>query len=288
MTLQSSVRPPYPVLAENTNDYTSNSAYTVVSHITRRIGKDINIGVQHRLASPSILELVGKGQADYAIRISCPATRNRRLYIATDEKQAIVLPETEYQEHVDLEPMVIANTDIPAWRAADWSPRTKGLLPEGIAIPGGALLAAAVRERIDLNDLPAGDSIVSLTPTDNPDLAVGHWQVDLNGDKIKIIARQETVTEIRRFLANETYHDAVWPSLYLSAIQTGVRRHQHEDHSDRRWAASIRRRLESCLGDNYPPEQEDLDANDLHYAQLILEDPLAKMLSLQTNAEAEA
>ena len=287
MTLQSSSRPPYPVLTEVTDDYAATSEYSAEFLINRRIGRDITIGVRHHLASPGIRQLLDADQARYAVRITCADTRVRSLHTTATDTQTVTLDETDYLGRTDIEPLVVANGDIDNWRAPDWSPRIKGLLPEGIAIPDAALLAAGIPEHFNPDDLTTGDSIVSLVPTTKADVPPGTFEIDPDGDKIKIIARPETIAQINHFQANDNISGALWPSMYLSAIQAGIRLHRHEDYRERRWAASIHSRLVAAFGDDLP-DNDDLAANELRYAQRIMDNPLTRMLAIQTNTEAES
>lgn len=284
MTLKPNSKPPYPVLSALTRaDYDAKSSYYAVFVVRRQIGDAITIATQHQLASPGIRELINAGQAQYAVHVKCRDTRIRSLHQSDQPNQTVKLNDREYAGRSTIQPLVIATSGIANWQAADWSPRTKNILPQGISIQSAALLAAGAREQFTTDDLGAGDSIVQLAPTDA--IMPGHVDFDLEGDKVVIKVHPETYQDIRRMQANENFAAALWPGLYQQAIQLAVRCHRQEDCQSRRWAANIRRRLDHTL--DYRPDDDEIASRDFYYAQLIMDNPLSKLLTIQTTSETD-
>lgn len=286
MTLKPNSKPPYPVLSALTrDDYDAKSSYRAEIVVRRQIGEAITIAAQHQLASPGIQELIAAGQAQYAVQVKCRDTRIRSLHQSEQPQQTVQLNDNEYAGRSTIQPLVIATADIADWQAADWTPRTKNMLPQGISIPPAALLAAGDRERFTTDDLETGDSIVQLAPTDAI-TTPGQADFDLDGEKVIIKVHPDTYREIRRMQANEHFAAALWPGLYQQAIQLAVRCHRQEDYRNRRWAANIRRRLDKTL-DGYRPDDDEIASRDFYYAQLIMDNPLSKLLAMQTTSETD-
>lgn len=282
MTLRANSKPPYPVLSPATGDYEATSAYQAEFTVRRRIGRDITIAVRHQLASPGLQRLIAAEAAEFATQVKCQDTRVRSLHQSDEPTQTIVLNDQDYAGITTIQPLIVAKGAIDHYQAQDWSSRTKGLLPEGIFIPPAALLAAGDRHRFDVSQVPSGDSIVQLAPNDK--MLPGEWDFDLDDDKIIIKVHPDTFKEIRELQANETIAAALWPSIYQSAIQHGIRFHRHEHYAAKRWAINIARSLREKLGNNLP-DDDQVANHDLKYAQLVMDQPLSSLLQIQTHVE---
>ena len=70
---------------------------------------------------------------------------------------------------------------------------------------------------------------------------------------------------------------ALYPSMYLRAIEEAIRQHRKDENSDKRWASRITDKLaeHNITAD----DTEILEANSLGFAQQIMENPLARITS---------
>ena len=288
MTLKKHSKPPYPVLAASTGDYDAASSYQAAYVVRLLTGDAIAIGVQHRLQSPGLQSLLDAGQASYALYAQCQRTRQRALRLSPEPKQTVTLPDAEYAGRTTIRAMIIAAVDIPRYQASDWSPATRQLLADGIAIPGAALLAAAQRESFDTGNLDPGDSIVQMIPSDYVDEGIN--RIELDKDKVIMKMPPAMYRQIRDMQANPDLADALWPSIYLPAIQQAVRHHRDEAYQGNRWTSNIRRQLEAKLAElkQSVPDDETLAANDYYYAQLLMNNPIPRLLAIQTYPEDES
>ena len=282
MTLKPNSKPPYPVLAELTDDYQQDSTYQAEFLVRRQVGDAIVIAARHQLASPGIEFLLKAGKAQYGVRAFCAATRQRDLLLSSEPHQTLSLPDEEYTGTTRLIPVILTTEAIPDYQAADWSEKTKILLMGPIALPPATLLAQGRTLRFKTGDLNSGDSIVQLIPADRVDQ--GKIEIDLESEKIKILVDPETFKQIRDMQANEDISGALWPSLYQQAIQRGLRFHRDENYQGKRWAINLARRLAAAT-DGDLPDDETLIHKDYAYAQLIMDNPLSKMLEIRALPE---
>ena len=282
MTLKPNAKPPYPVLAVLTDDYSSQSTYQAEFIIRRQVGDAIVIAAQHQLVSPGIERLIAQEQAQYAVRAACSATRQRTLQLSPEPRQTLSLPDEEYTGTTRLQPLIIATTAIAQYQAPDWSQKTKNLLMGAIDLPQSTLLAQGNFHRFKTGELNSGDSIVQLIPAER--IPPGRMEVDLESEKIKILTHPETFKQIRDMQANEDTAGALWPSLYQTAIQRGLRFHRDENYRQKRWAINLQRRLAAAT-DGDLPDDETLLHKDYDYAQLIMDNPLSKMLEIRAVPE---
>jgi len=75
-----------------------------------------------------------------------------------------------------------------------------------------------------------------------------------------------------------------FPSMYQRAVEEAVRQHLKDDHAGKRWAVRI---AETLAEHQLETDDADLlEANSLDYAQQIMQNPLARIISLGTGDPA--
>ena len=287
MTLKHYTKPEYPVLSALTKDYATESQYRADYIVRLQAGKNITIAVKHQVVSQGLQELLDNGTAAYGLHIHCRATRRRALLTTNQPNQTVALLDQDYAARTTIRGVIIATTEIAGWDAPDWSEDTKWALDYGPAsVPQGGILASARAQSFKTTDLESGDSIVQMIPSDSAEEGRNH--IDLSQHKIIIRMRPELYQELMQLKEqNKAIADALWASIYLPAIQQAVRRHRDDDCRDKRWATNVSRRMQQKLTElgEAIPDDELLQADDYRYAQMLMDNPIPKLLSLKDRDE---
>ena len=84
--------------------------------------------------------------------------------------------------------------------------------------------------------------------------------------------------KIDRMRQDDATQGGLWPSIYLSAIETAIRKYQDALLEEKRWARSIEKKLEE---QEFDTSQDALEENCQEYAQTIMGNPLGRILETE-------
>ena len=267
---------PHPTLKaeQGSGDYEPHIAFNAELVSIRRSAEagEINIGLKFGLNSPVLSNLVKTQQAHYHTLTECVATKLRESHRTHEETQLIRLKADHYQGQVTIRPFIIASVEIPKIGKDDWRQSLRQLLPNGTAVPRGAILAVGREKTFDPDASREIESFIEIAPSQAVERS--RYKVDLSGQRIVIQISPEDKPDIDRMRKNEEALQALYPSMYQRAVEEAIRQHRKEEHSDKRWASRIADKLAEH---NMDTDEEILDANSLEYAQQIMENPLARI-----------
>ena len=271
---------PHPTLRPNGTDYVAQSLFTCEPLAIRRSAQseEITVAVRYSQNSPGLNKLIESGTAQYQCLTECVATLVRELHRSTSRNHTIRLSSTKYQGQVILRPFIIATADIPEFRCSDWAPSIQKLLLEGAALPAGSILAIGQEATFDVNTAVDQESYIEITPS--KDVESSRFKIDLSGERIVIQINPDDKPAVDRIRQDEESLQSLFPSMYQRAIEEAIRQHLKEDHAGKRWAVRI---AETLAEHQLETDDSDLlDANSLDYAQQIMQNPLARIISQGT------
>ena len=271
---------PHPTLRPNGTDYVAQSFFACEPLAIRRSAQseEITVAVRYSQNSPGLNKLIESGTAQYQCLTECVVTLLRELHRSTSRNHTIRLSSTKYQGQVILRPFIIATADIPEFRCSDWAPSIQKLLIEGAATPVGSILAIGQEATFDVNTAVDQESYIEITPSQ--DVESSRFKIDLSGERIVIQINPDDKPAVDRIRQDEESLQSLFPSMYQRAIEEAIRQHLKEDHAGKRWAVRI---AETLADHQLETDDSDLlDANSLDYAQQIMQNPLARIISQGT------
>ncbi len=265
---------PHPVLSNQRQDYAPECQFNILTPQTMLAagGKEIAITVKYLLSSPTLLELIADRRASYVSVVECARTYRRESHAAHSDEELLLLDRAEWQGTLTLTPYISATEDIPAFTAPEHNQLIKALAPGGIDLPAGAILAIGDITLVELDDDASVESIFDLAP--NRQTPVGAFATDLTGQRIAINLHPDDLARVNTTRYQTQHEPMLHQALYLHALEKAIR--NLPDHTGKRWATVVQHKLEEH---KIYTDGEDLAENSERYAQLIFQNPLARMLN---------
>ncbi len=268
---------PYPVLSSQRDDYAPECyfrMYTPHAQLGNR-GQDIIVTVKYHLRSATLHQLIANRQACYCVLIECYRTYRRESQRAWDDEDLLVLECQDWQDKLTLTPYIVTTAPVLGFTASEHSPLVQTLIPNGVDLPAGAILAIGDTTEVTLDN----DSVESVFDlVSDKQLEPGRFATDLTRQRIAINVHPDDLRQINR-IRSQSHAPLLHQALYLYALEKGVR--NLVDHSDKRWAKVLERVLqdmELLSGDAEDQDAEEWAENAERYAQIIFQQPLVRML----------
>ena len=274
---------PHPTLTPGNNqDYQQDIRFQTDIKAVRqdRNNQTLVIMLQHETTGTVLPELLAKKQAAYWTITECIPTGLREIHRQETMADTIQLNAGRYQGTVTIRPFIIADTDLTI-KNDDWNDHLQQMLPDGIGVPQGAILAIAEEATFNTESTGELESCLEIAITEavNP----GQYRIELNGERIVIQFNPEQREGLEKARRDEKLSTALHPSVYHMAIHEAVRQHRNQEHNGRKWANIIAEKLaEAELATDDP---EILDAKALEYSQQIMENPLQKLMPTEDGTE---
>ena len=265
---------PYPLLAPWTDDYERSSFGVDVPEAVLNNGRQVRVRLVFRLYSETLRGLIERGEARYAVEVSCPKTFVRGTYQAFDEDE-LVLEAGDFSEEILLTPYIVSTRDLEEFRSQEHASEWRDHRPHGFGIPIAGILAVGNSMRIILEDSSVS-SVIDLVA--NSKVPEGTISLQLDEDRIKIhvpIAEKEKIEVVRKRRGSSVEFAALFPGLYLHAVAEGLR--NLAEHENTRWAFTIRNALNGA--GHGEVDVELLSSDALRYAQELMEQPVGAFLT---------
>ena len=262
---------PYPVLSPLSDDYDDPRFDLLVTEPVRSAG-NLNIPFKMEVSSPSLKDLITEFKAQYVIQTSCVRTAARDTYGTSIAEGMLELADGDYSDALILTPYILAVEEIANFKSEEHAPEWREYHPEGFDIEEAGILAVGNDVEITL----APDSIGSVIDMVAMPQVEGLFNVDLDNDHILISVNREDkqrIDAMRKHSERDLVHASLFSGLYLHAITSAIQ--ALPEYEDRRWAQTILNRLEDI---GVQADRDELQARALHYAQQLMEQPLAKHL----------
>ena len=262
---------PYPVLTPSNDDY-KNPRFELSVTEPVRSGGTLSIPFSLEVSSNALTALVGKSKAQFMIQTSCIKTVARDTFATFKPEGTLTLADGDYSGALLLTPYILAVEEIINFKSDEHAREWREYHPEGFDIEEAGILAVGNDVEITLSS----DSIGSVIDLVAMPIAEGMFSVDLDGEHIVISVSREgkqRIDVMRRQSEWDPAHAALFPSLYLHAISKAVQ--EVFDHEDRQWAQTLLNQIEDK---GIQADRGTLQARSLHYAQVLMEQPLEKLL----------
>lgn len=272
---------PHPTLARGRSDYKDDCFFhSRIASVGRRNGATAAI-VDHDIGCGSLEELIARGDAAYCSLASCGESRVREAFISAERRQRLELPLSRYPFQVNLEFFVVARVESRV-SAVDLAADLAMAMPDGFSAPAGAPLALGGAGVINPDKALDAHSFVEFINSDAIDR--GEFEIDLSGDRISIEVNPKDRADIERLRHSGGLRHSIWASVFVMAIEKGVRLHLSEEYADKRWAINTRRRM---ADEGIEVDEDALEKKALAYAHRLLDRPFGKMLADRDIAEEE-
>ena len=274
---------PHPTLKSRGVDYDPKISFSAEPATIRRSARtgEIIVALKYGLNSTTLRNLVEDGRAHYHTLTECVATKLRESHQSREDTHTVLLSTVQYSGQVLIRPFIVASEDILAISNDDWAPWIREMLPNGVPVPKGAILAIGPEKSFDTDDTSELESYVEIAPSQAVDQ--GRFNVDLSGQRIVILIHLDDKPDIDRIRSDEDTRSALFPSMYQRAIEEAIRQHRKDENAGKRWASRISDKLSEH--DLETDDPDILEVNSLDYAQQIMENPLARITSLTTSRQ---
>ena len=274
---------PHPVLKPGGTDHQPGIRFEAKVPSVQRTSEDgrVHIAVEFDLNEPTMLELIEQSKAAYVALTDCVTSRIRERHTTQEKRETVTIEAAKYAGEVKIQPFVVTLTPVEGFRSDHWSPWMKAVLPQGVDLPAGAILAVGDERTFTLGETAELQSCIQIVTSDA--VLPGTWSISLEHDHIHIQVNLQDKAAIDRIRSNEDRQQTLWPSIYQSAVEQAIRRHTREEHTGKRWAGVIARKLEEHeIG---TADSEVLADNSLAYAQQVMENPLTRITEERQNGE---
>ena len=265
---------PYPVLSPHNDDYPGKAFGAVLPNTVLSNGHQINLTLKYTLNSQTLLDFIDSGEAEYVSLVACSRTSARFSHHGRSAEDVLTLDASDYAVSLDIAPYIVARKPISNFLSTEHHFEFKHLKADGYSVPSSGILAVGNPIRVDLDPNAGAESVFDLVP--DSALSRGRFAVDMGNDHIKLLVNPEDKAEIERWRSQGSFGNgqaSLYPGLYLHAVTEALR--NLGEFEEYHWVSILRKTLEG-KGLEVDPESTQLRALD--YAQLLLENPLGKLL----------
>lgn len=268
MKISDSMRFPHPVLSEITSDYLSGSFEYNFLQQTMENGS-LKLCSQLSIANENLSKLIADGQVAIGFYLICRTTFYDELHITTSVDYEIIIPKGMLFGQVVVRPI--------AWTTADDIDLSSNELnPEFIAprVPKGTIVALGLEHTFSMDPMKfqALENIFELAKDDT--ISPGIFLVDLEGDRIKLVAQEQTFERIN-FFRTGIDRNYLLSCVYLPALVEALSRKTDED---KRWYQVLKAKSDE-LGIQIETQ------TPLECAQLLLKQPLHELFEIMESVD---
>lgn len=123
---------PYPVLCEDTDDYTEGE-FVVDTEVVSQDINTLELRFRMNLDNPGLKGLISQGRAEYVIHIECSNTAFRTVIHTFSEEEVYRISNSRVNGEVALLGMIVSLNDIPFYQNsklnADYDDIDRSVLP---------------------------------------------------------------------------------------------------------------------------------------------------------------
>lgn len=229
---------PYPVLRPHCDDYLDVEFQ--VSPDFEADGNEITAEITYALSSKEIADEIKKGNAEYAVIISCRDTYFRTFVSSQDKKTEIKFENGELRGEVRVDPYIVVKKEIPTFTSPDINPEF-GAGP--FKFGAGDILAQdePYIVYIDRDMFKPVTSVFELVKKDG--LADGLWTMGFEEDHIQIEVNQKTKATLDDARNSKSNKVVLINSIYFAAVMQAVQKIQSDGaaYEGKKWFDVIQR-----------------------------------------------
>lgn len=268
---------PYPVLSDNTSDYT-DSSFKMDLQATQGV-REINFSISLQLNNKEIEQLIIDGCAEYVIHIECPYTSYRTV-IRTDENEVNKsILEHKLNGKVSICAFIIAKQDILEYHNEsfneDYGDMQFSINRGNILAIGGQVNIEITKEVEELAKIPSIFTICRCAEDTDDSM-----KIDITGEKIAITLCNNSFGNYKMLVSNSmmlpVMHSMLIVPTLIYTFET-LKKEGISEFEDLRWFKSIERTLRK---NNMRLDDELLDViPSYELAQKSLDLPIDRALN---------
>lgn len=284
MKYQSDKTYPWPVLrpTDISDDYPNGEFYLDIKsskfEVSEKSKTGLRINSRLILSDKSLLDLVSRGKAEYALLIDCKSTFYRDCLISSDGIFFETIESGNLRGKVTLSPFLVAKTGIPSFSSSGWHHDYRKWR---INWSQGDVLAEGVPVSLDVGWSIHDDISTIFTTSPDSQLARDEWNCDFADEKINIMMHPSKESKFKE-AHSECDDDEIVEM--LSSMYIPVLIHvfhtvhaSDEEYSHLRWYKAIDRKLL----ENERPSLGDKSMNIVSDVQMLLNYPSMKISVLR-------
>ena len=273
---------PYPVLSIDDDDYLPERAYFDVKYKLEQATSTHNavLRMKFDLKNDSFEELLKEGRAAFYVQVECRQTMYRKMTKLALERSefSLEINPDDMRQRVDITPLFLVTEDLIGYKNPAVNPDLYGadyVFPD---LSVGDPLAIAFTKSLDIedtNNFTKLSSIIKVTENSQADVT----SVDLDQDiiLIKMPSKQyKFYVESQCYGFGETMLNGVILPALIYVLDTIVNGDTVDDTSQ--WYQVIESKCEKS-GHNLDSVADNKDISTIELAQLILNDPMDKMMN---------
>jgi hypothetical protein len=260
---------PHPVVG-NSDDVLDSAFQATIE--PKYDHESYHISVRVACSSPTICELVNRGQACYVLHVECGNTLYREKFDFNSTEWNVVIPRQNLHSTVDVNVFVIAQRDIRSYRIENAHPDYGNM---SFSVETGDILAVAeglsFDADIDFDMLRSVRSIVEVAErTDDQESAP--VVIDLNYERIRLVLSKADFATYRVLRTNKVLSQTLIAMLVIPALVEAITvlRGSGSDYEELRWYRCLKKKIEV--------EGHSLESAPYTLAQELLKFPVRRAL----------
>ncbi|MGE7921374.1 hypothetical protein ACQKM9_20900 [Viridibacillus sp. NPDC093762] len=260
---------PYPVLADNNDDYTKKSSFDTLIDVKQSFGQ-LSIEMRAVLNDRKIEQLIANNHAEYALHIECSPTSFRKVFKSKDSNISIEIPSEQLSGKIEVHTFILATDTITNYENPNLDSFYSGF---PVQFEKGSILALgeAADIHISEDDLEAQNlpSIINVRRLEKGD----KMTVDLVTDYI-LVGLPTDMYQHYAANANSRLKDTILSLVFLPVlieVFATIREHE-EEYSEYKWFQVLERIFEASNHQLHQISEGSLSV--MEAAQLVLHNPL--------------
>jgi len=235
--------------------------------------ESVHLNLSFALSEQSLLRLIDKNKAKYAVEVHCRKTYTRRLVSSKSKKFSEKFPKGALHERVEISPYIVCTGSVKGHSSKTLHPEF-GKNAKFEFVPGTVLaIALPISYWVEPDFVKKIGSIFVLHPTE--DMREGKFDIGWDQQKIRILMHPTDATAFVELQKSRQMLPSFLASVYLMTVAETLREMASEstEHDDKKWFHVIRHKL-----DDMGVELSDTTSFRL-VAQELLAFPVGKMLN---------
>ena len=269
---------PYPVLCEDTDDYTTGG-FSVDTEI---VSQDMNSLVLHfhmNLDNLGLKMQISQGRAEYIIHIECSNTAFRTVIHTFSDEETYRINNGKVNGEVSFLGLVVSKTDIPFYRNNTLNPDYDDI---DLMIPRAAILAYHNMPKINVlknyEELASEESLFSVVREmrlDQNEEKPIHFALD--PERIKIFVDEDVYSAYIQYQNNITMRPLIFSVLVMPALTFMMEelRNGYEEYESYRWFLKFSKFYQQ-QGKDFIDDVIEGDSTITEIVQELLQLPIGK------------
>lgn len=228
---------PHPIIRPDGFDYNHECGFNMSIKSATCTTDTIQLELSYKLQSDTLNDMIEEKEAKIFIIIKCAKTNQRVVFDSAKTYMKLNLQLADYAGKLNMVPYVATSKEIHNFKSEEHVDEIHKLMPNGMDLPTGAILAIGNQHEITIDSLENIQAAIHMVPKDS--VKEGVYSIDTSGDRIAIVMNPKTFDGVRRLYAKAV--PVLYASLYVTAIEHAIR--DLEDELNTPWAEALRKTL---------------------------------------------